>query len=159
MAQPLGDPYGDPCSRVHRAIGSFDLVCNGRSARTLTQLNAGCSHRVVSVTGSGRTVRYTWHNRRGDPVNAGRGVVRLSTTAARKPHAGSDPAGDPDQHHPPHGTGLCVPHDEPTSDDWQLLYRDNARPPYRYLLRLTFGNREEAEDHLQETRLRAGSPR
>jgi DNA-directed RNA polymerase specialized sigma24 family protein len=48
-----------------------------------------------------------------------------------------------------------VPHNEPTLDDWRQLYRNNARPLYRYLLRLTFGNREEAEDHLQETFLRA----
>jgi RNA polymerase sigma-70 factor, ECF subfamily len=48
-----------------------------------------------------------------------------------------------------------VPHGEPAVDDWGLLYRANARPLYRYLLRLTLGNREEAEDHLQETFLRA----
>jgi RNA polymerase sigma-70 factor (ECF subfamily) len=48
-----------------------------------------------------------------------------------------------------------VPHGEPTADEWQLTYRNNARPLYRYLLRLTYGNREEAEDHLQETFLRA----
>jgi RNA polymerase sigma-70 factor (ECF subfamily) len=48
-----------------------------------------------------------------------------------------------------------APHDEPTADEWQQMYRTNARPLYRYILRLTFGNREEAEDHLQETFLRA----
>jgi len=48
-----------------------------------------------------------------------------------------------------------VPRGEPTADEWQLMYHSNARPLYRYLLRLTFGNREEAEDHLQETFLRA----
>jgi DNA-directed RNA polymerase specialized sigma24 family protein len=48
-----------------------------------------------------------------------------------------------------------APHGEPTADEWQLMYRTNARPLYRYILRLTFGNREEAEDHLQETFLRA----
>jgi RNA polymerase sigma-70 factor (ECF subfamily) len=48
-----------------------------------------------------------------------------------------------------------APHREPTADEWQLLYRNSARPLYRYLLRLTFGNRQEAEDHLQETFLRA----
>jgi RNA polymerase sigma-70 factor (ECF subfamily) len=48
-----------------------------------------------------------------------------------------------------------VPRTEATAEDWQRLYRDNARPLYRYILRLTFGNREQAEDHLQETFLRA----
>jgi RNA polymerase sigma-70 factor (ECF subfamily) len=48
-----------------------------------------------------------------------------------------------------------VRHGEPTVDEWRLMYRTNARPLYRYILRLTFGNREEAEDHLQETFLLA----
>ncbi|HEY2794021.1 MAG TPA: sigma-70 family RNA polymerase sigma factor [Micromonosporaceae bacterium] len=43
----------------------------------------------------------------------------------------------------------------PSLDDWQLMYRTNAGPLHRYLMRLTLGNREEAEDHLQETFLRA----
>jgi RNA polymerase sigma-70 factor (ECF subfamily) len=38
--------------------------------------------------------------------------------------------------------------------EWVRLYRLHARPLYRFLVRLTHGNRSEAEDHLQETFLR-----
>lgn len=37
----------------------------------------------------------------------------------------------------------------------QALYQAHARPLYRFLLRLTFGERQAAEDLLQETLLRA----
>jgi RNA polymerase sigma-70 factor (ECF subfamily) len=43
----------------------------------------------------------------------------------------------------------------PPEQAWNLLYRTNAEPLYRYLLRLTRGDRGSAEDHLQETFLRA----
>jgi RNA polymerase sigma-70 factor (ECF subfamily) len=42
-----------------------------------------------------------------------------------------------------------------TDEAWDLLYRANAQPLYRYLLRLTLGDHDQAEDHLQETFLRA----
>jgi RNA polymerase sigma-70 factor (ECF subfamily) len=48
-----------------------------------------------------------------------------------------------------------VSYGEPTQDDWQLLYHNNSRALYRFILRLTLGNRAAAEDHLQETFLRA----
>jgi RNA polymerase sigma-70 factor (ECF subfamily) len=37
----------------------------------------------------------------------------------------------------------------------QALYRAHARPLYRFLLRITFGDPQAAEDLLQETLLRA----
>jgi RNA polymerase sigma-70 factor (ECF subfamily) len=42
----------------------------------------------------------------------------------------------------------------PTDADWTNFYRRNAPPLYRFLLKLTRGNRGKAEDHLQETFLR-----
>jgi RNA polymerase sigma-70 factor (ECF subfamily) len=39
-------------------------------------------------------------------------------------------------------------------DEWAQVYATYARPIFRYLRRLTLGNRGEAEDHLQETFLR-----
>jgi RNA polymerase sigma-70 factor (ECF subfamily) len=39
-------------------------------------------------------------------------------------------------------------------ESYDLLYRLHARPLFRYLLRLTLGDRREAEDCLQETFLR-----
>jgi RNA polymerase sigma-70 factor, ECF subfamily len=42
-----------------------------------------------------------------------------------------------------------------TNESWNKLYEANAGPLFRYVLRLTLGNRAEAEDHLQETFLRA----
>lgn len=38
---------------------------------------------------------------------------------------------------------------------WTALYRQHAKPLYRFLVKLTCGNRGEAEDLLQETFLRA----
>jgi RNA polymerase sigma-70 factor (ECF subfamily) len=38
--------------------------------------------------------------------------------------------------------------------EFRLVYQTYARPIYRFLLRLTLGNRGQAEDHLQETFLR-----
>jgi RNA polymerase sigma-70 factor, ECF subfamily len=45
--------------------------------------------------------------------------------------------------------------DRRVENDWELVYATYARPIFRYLRRLTHGNRGEAEDHLQETFLRA----
>jgi RNA polymerase sigma-70 factor (ECF subfamily) len=39
-------------------------------------------------------------------------------------------------------------------ENYDLLYRLHARPLFRYLLRLTLGDRREAEDYLQDTFLR-----
>src|SRR5690348_13553485 len=39
-------------------------------------------------------------------------------------------------------------------ENYDLLYRQHARPLFRYLLRLTLGDYREAEDYLQETFLR-----
>jgi len=49
------------------------------------------------------------------------------------------------------------PHAESDEPDERLgdLYRQHAGPLYRFLLRLTVGDRHQAEDHLQETLLRA----
>jgi RNA polymerase sigma-70 factor, ECF subfamily len=41
-----------------------------------------------------------------------------------------------------------------TDADWVRLYRLHARPLFRFLVKLTYGDQSEAEDHLQETFLR-----
>jgi RNA polymerase sigma-70 factor (ECF subfamily) len=43
----------------------------------------------------------------------------------------------------------------PADELWNSMYQAYAQPLHRYLLRLTSGDRAEAEDHLQETFLRA----
>jgi RNA polymerase sigma-70 factor, ECF subfamily len=43
----------------------------------------------------------------------------------------------------------------PTSAEWMQMYHTNSRPLLCFLLRLTVGNRMDAEDYLQETFLRA----
>ncbi len=51
---------------------------------------------------------------------------------------------------------MSVPIDEITTTeaDWASLYQLHANSLFRFLLKLTRGNRAEAEDHLQETFLR-----
>jgi RNA polymerase sigma-70 factor (ECF subfamily) len=52
-------------------------------------------------------------------------------------------------------TSISSTRSRPVEEDWRLAYDTYARPIFRYLLRLTLGNRGEAEDYLQETFLRA----
>jgi len=46
-------------------------------------------------------------------------------------------------------------HRRQVEENYDLLYRLHARPLFRYLMRLTLGDRREAEDYLQETFLRS----
>lgn len=56
---------------------------------------------------------------------------------------------------PSSDTPQCESVSPMTQESWNAFYQANARPLYRYLVRLTLGDLTEAEDHLQETFLRA----